>query len=48
MYRTTEKHKWVRAVELKPKALRHFRVDPVIKMDETFYKQAESLCGGKM
>ena len=34
-------HKWVRAV--KSKALRHFKVDPVLKIDETVYKQAESM-----
>ena len=27
----------------KPKALRHFKVDPVLKIDETVYKQAESM-----
>ena len=42
MYRATEKHKWVRAVKSKPKVLRHFKVDPVLKIDETVYKQAES------
>ena len=34
--------KRVRAVKSKPKALRHFKVDPVLKIDETFCKQAES------
>ena len=34
----------IRAVKSKPKALRHFKVDPVIKIDETVYKQAESMC----
>ena len=34
---------WIRAVKLKPKVLRHFKVDPVLKIDETFYKQAESM-----
>ena len=28
--------------ELYPKALRHFKIDPV-KIDETFYKEAESM-----
>ena len=28
-------------VKSKPKALQHFKVDPVLKIDETFYKQAE-------
>ena len=27
----------------KPKALRHFKVDPVLKIDETCYKQAETM-----
>ena len=31
-------------VKSKPKALQHFKVDPVKKIDETFYKQAESMC----
>ena len=44
MYRATEKFKWIRAVKSKPKALRHFNVDPVLKIDETFYKQPESMC----
>ena len=26
----------------KPAALRHLKVDPVLKIDETFYKQADS------
>ena len=30
-------------VKSKLKALQHFKVDPVLKIDETFYKQAESL-----
>ena len=34
MQRAIEKHKWVRAVQSKPKALRHFRVDPVLKIDK--------------
>ena len=42
--RPTENRKWVRAVKSKPKALTHFKVDPVLKIDETFYKQAESMC----
>ena len=34
-----------RAVKSKPKALRHFKVDSssVLKIDETFFKQAESM-----
>ena len=32
-----EKHKWVRAVKSKPKVLRHFKVDPVLKIYETVY-----------
>ena len=43
-YRATEKHKWVRAVKSKPKTLRHFKVNPVLKIYETVYKQAESMC----
>ena len=42
--RATEKHKCVKAVKSKPTALRHFKVDPVLKIDETVYKQAESMC----
>ena len=26
------------------RALRRFKVDPVFKIDETFFKQAESMC----
>ena len=29
--------------ELKPKTLRHFKVDPVFKLDETVSNQAESM-----
>ena len=43
MLRDTEKHKCVRAVKSKPKALRHFKVDPLLKMDETVSKQSESI-----
>ena len=43
MKRTTEKYKRVRMVKSKPNALQHFKVDPVLKIDETFYKQAESM-----
>ena len=43
MNRATEKHKEVRAVKSKPKALRHFKVVPVLKFDETVYKQVESM-----
>ena len=32
-----------RGVKSKPKALRHFQVNPVLKINETFYKQAESM-----
>ena len=41
MKRTTEKYKRVRLVKSKTKALQHFKVDTVLKIDETFYKQAE-------
>ena len=34
----------VRVVKSKPKALRHFKVDPFLKIDETFHKQAETMC----
>ena len=44
MKRTTEKFKRVRMLKSKPKALQHFEVFPVLKIDETFYKQAESMC----
>ena len=43
MWNATEKHKWVRAVKSKPKALRQFKVDPVLKLDETVYKHPESI-----
>ena len=33
----------IRAVKSKSKALRHFKVDPILKIDDIFYKQAESL-----
>ena len=33
----------VRAVKSKPQVLRHFKVDPVLKIDETFYKQVEPM-----
>ena len=33
MERATEKHKWVRAVKSKLRALRHFKVSPVLKID---------------
>ena len=36
--RATEKYKNTRGVKSKPKALRHFKVDPVLKIDETVYK----------
>ena len=38
MFRATEKYKWVRAIQSKPKALWHFKVDPVLEIDGTFYK----------
>ena len=43
MKRTTEKYKRVRMVKSKYKVLQHFKVDPILKIDETFYKQAESM-----
>ena len=39
----TEKHNGVRAVKSKPRALQHFKVDPVYKIGETFLKQAEKV-----
>ena len=42
--RATKKHKWVGTVKSKCKALRHFKVDPVLKIDGTFHKEAESMC----
>ena len=35
MERSTEKHKGVKAEKSKPKALRHFKVDNILKIDET-------------
>ena len=43
MLRSTGKHKCVRAGKSKPKTLQNFKVDPVLKIDETVYKQAESM-----
>ena len=43
MLRSTGKHKCVRAGKSKPKALRHFKVNPVLKIDETVHKQTESM-----
>ena len=44
MQKATEKQNWVRAVKSKPKALGlHFIVDTVLKIEETFYKQADSM-----
>ena len=39
MFRSTQKFKEFKAVKSKPKALRHFKVDPVLKMmqDESMY-----------
>ena len=34
----------LRALNSKLKALRHFKVDPILKIDETIYKQTESMC----
>ena len=36
--------KWVRAIKSKSKELRHFKVDPVLKIIKTVYKQTESMC----
>ena len=35
------KHKKIRAVKSKPKALRHFKVDLVLKIDKTVNNQAK-------
>ena len=43
VYRATDKNKRVRALNSKLKALPHFKVDPILKIDETVYKQAESM-----
>ena len=43
MYKATEKLYCVRAEKSKPKALRHFKVDSFFKIDETFFKHAESM-----
>ena len=39
-------HKSIRelqCIKSKPKALRHFKVDAVLNINETFYEQAESM-----
>ena len=41
MQRASEKQEEIKAEKSKTKALQHFKVDPVLKIDETFYKQAE-------
>ena len=46
MYRATEKQKLVKAVKSKLRASRHFKVNPVLKIDETVFKQAESMWAG--
>ena len=43
MWKATGKHKWDGAVKSKPKALWHFKVNLVLKINETFYKQTESM-----
>ena len=43
MLRATEKHKSVRVIKSKPKSLRHFKVDPVLKIYETFMSRL-NLC----
>ena len=37
-------NKSVRAVKFKPKALLHLKVHPALTINETFHKQAESMC----
>ena len=39
MSRATEKRKRVRMVKSKPNALRNFKVDPVLKIEENVNKQ---------
>ena len=44
MYRATEKNNCeFERLKSKPKAMQHFKFDPVLKIDETSYKQAESM-----
>ena len=43
MQRAAEKHKWVKAEKSKPKALQHFKVDNILKIDETFISRL-NLC----
>ena len=43
MLRATEKHKLVRVLKSKPKTLRHFKVDPILKIYETFMSRL-NLC----
>ena len=47
MYMKMTAEKRVRMVKSKPKALQHFKVDPILNIDEPFYKQAESKCPWK-
>ena len=44
MQRAPEKQKEIKAEKSKTKALRYFKVDPMLKIDETFYKQAKFIC----
>ena len=44
MWRATEKHKYVRAVKSKTKALRHFKVEPVLKIYEEMFISRLNLC----
>ena len=46
MFRTTQKHKRVISVKSKPTVLVHLKVNPVLKIDVTFHKQADSMWGG--
>ena len=41
--RDTEKQKMAKAEKSKRKALQHFKVDPVLKINEILYKQAKSM-----
>ena len=41
--RDTEKQKWAKAKKSKRKALRHFKVDPDLKINEILYKQTKSM-----
>ena len=41
MPRATKKNKWFSDAKLKIKALRHFKFDPVLKIDATFHSHLD-------